>query len=165
MPATYFTTHASPLGELTLVASEEGLCGLYFTDHSPAPERKAWKRDNGTRFRFDAARAWLDTWFAGSRPRRLPRLSISKGTPFQRRVWEVLQTIPQGKTTTYGDIARAIGSPRAIRAVGAAVGRNPLSLFIPCHRVIGRDGTLTGYAGGLQRKTWLLEHEGVSLTT
>lgn len=160
MPATYFTTHASPLGELTLVASDEGLCGLYFQDHSPAPDRNGWKRDNGTR--FDAARAWLDAWLANARPRRLPKLSISQGTPFQRRVWEVLQTIPQGKTTTYGDIARAIDSPRAVRAVGAAVGRNPLSLFIPCHRVIGRDGTLTGYAGGLQRKAWLLKHEGVS---
>lgn len=160
MPATYFTTHASPLGELTLVASDRGLCGLYFKDHSPAPERTGWQRDNATR--FDAARAWLDAWFANAKPRRLPRLSISQGTPFQHRVWEVLQSIPQGKTTTYGDIARAIGSPRAVRAVGAAVGRNPLSLFIPCHRVIGRDGTLTGYAGGLQRKAWLLKHEGVS---
>lgn len=162
MPATYFTTHASPLGELTLVASDEGLCGLYFKDHSPAPERTRWQRDNGTR--FDAARAWLDAWFANARPRRLPRLSIHNGTPFQRRVWEVLQTIPQGKTITYGDIARTIGSPRAVRAVGAAVGRNPLSLFIPCHRVIGRDGSLTGYAGGLQRKTWLLDHEGATGT-
>jgi methylated-DNA-[protein]-cysteine S-methyltransferase len=160
MPATYFTTHASPLGELTLVASDEGLCGLYFKDHSPAPERNGWQRDNGTR--FDAARAWLDNWFANAKARRLPRLGIRKGTPFQRRVWEMLQTIPQGKTTTYGEIARAIGSPRAVRAVGAAVGRNPVSIFIPCHRVIGRDGSLTGFAGGLQRKTWLLKHEGVS---
>jgi methylated-DNA-[protein]-cysteine S-methyltransferase len=160
MHATYFTTHASPLGELTLVASDEGLSGLYFKGHNPAPERNGWKRDNGTR--FDAARAWLDAWFANAKPRRLPRFSITSGTPFQRRVWEVLQTIPQGETTTYGDIARTIGSPRAVRAVGAAVARNPLSLFIPCHRVIGRDGSLTGYAGGLRRKTWLLDHEGAA---
>lgn len=162
MHAPYFTNHASPLGELTLVASDEGLCGLYFKDHRPAPERKGWKRDNGTR--FDAARTWLDAWFADARPRRLPRISITTGTAFQRRVWDVLQTIPQGETTTYGDIARTLGSPRAVRAVGSAVGRNPLSVLIPCHRVIGRDGTLTGYAGGLQRKAWLLMHEGVSPT-
>lgn len=159
MPAICFTTHESPLGELTLAATDEGLCGLYFKGHKPAPGRKGWRRDDGPR--FDAARSWLDSWFAKARSRRLPRLSILSGTPFQRRVWDVLQTIPQGKTMTYGDIARSLGSPRAGRAVGAAVGRNPLSLFIPCHRVIGQDGSLTGYAGGLQRKTWLLSHEGV----
>jgi methylated-DNA-[protein]-cysteine S-methyltransferase len=158
---TCFTTHASPLGELTLAATDEGLCGLYFKGHKPAPKREGWKRDNGPR--FDAARSWLDAYFAGEKPRKLPAHVIASGTPFQRRVWEALRAIPRGKTTTYAELAAAIGSPKAVRAVGAAVGRNPLSILIPCHRVIGRDGSLTGYAGGLTRKKQLLALEGLNI--
>lgn len=160
-PSVYFTTHASTLGELTLVATDDGVCGLYFKGHKPAPKREGWKRDDGPR--FDAARKWLDTWLAGERPRQTPKLAIIGGTPFQRQVWEALRTIPRGKTTTYAELAEQIGSPKAVRALGAAVGRNPLSIFIPCHRVIGRDGSLTGYAGGLERKKRLLELEGVAI--
>ena len=156
---TYFTTHASPLGEIILAATENGLCGLYFKDHTPAPKREGWKRDNGPR--FDAALAWLDAYFAGEKPRKMPAHAIASGTPFQRSVWEALRDIPRGKTTTYAELAAAIGSSKAVRAVGAAVGRNPLSILIPCHRVIGRDGSLTGYAGGLARKKRLLALEGL----
>lgn len=159
--AIHFTTHASPLGELTLAATDEGLCGLYFKGHKPAPKRVGWKRDNGPR--FDAARTWLDAYFAGEKPRKLPAHAIAAGTPFQRSVWEALRTIPRGKTTTYAELAAAIGSPKALRAVGAAVGRNPISILIPCHRVIGRDGSLTGYAGGLTRKKHLLALEGLNI--
>jgi len=157
----YFTTHASPLGEITLAATEDGLCGIYFKGHTPAPKREGWKRDNGPR--FDAARTWLDTHFAGGKSRKLPSHAIVKGTDFQRCVWEALRAIPPGKTTTYAELAAAIGSPKAVRAVGAAVGRNPISILIPCHRVIGRDGSLTGYAGGLTRKKHLLALEGLNI--
>jgi len=159
-PSIHFTTHASPLGDLTLVATDEGLCGLYFKGHKPAPKREGWKR--GESPHLDAARVWLDACFAGEKPRKLPPLTFVGGTPFQRRVWEALREIPRGKTTTYAALATAIGSPKAVRAVGAAVGRNPLSILIPCHRVVGRDGTLTGYAGGLTRKKQLLALEGVT---
>jgi len=159
--AIHFTTHASPLGELTLAATDDGLCGLYFKGHKPAPKREGWKRDNG--LRFDAARTWLDAYFAGEKPRKLPAHAIAAGTPFQRSVWQALRAIPRGKTTTYAELATGIGSPKAVRAVGAAVGRNPLSILIPCHRVIGRDGSLTGYAGGLTRKKQLLALEGLNI--
>jgi methylated-DNA-[protein]-cysteine S-methyltransferase len=160
-PAVHFTTHASPLGDLTLAATEEGLCGLCFKGHKPAPERAGWKR--GDNAHLDAARAWLGAYFAGEKPRKLPQLTFVGGTPFQRRVWDALRDIPRGQTTTYAALASAIGSPRAARAIGAAVGRNPISILIPCHRVIGRDGTLTGYAGGLTRKKQLLALEGVNI--
>jgi len=160
-PVVHFTTHASPLGDLTLAANDDGLCGLYFKGHRPAPKRKGWKR--GESPHFDAAGAWLDAWFAGEKPRKLPPFTFVGGTPFQRRVWEALREIPRGKTTTYAELATAIGSPKAVRAVGTAVGRNPLSIFIPCHRVIGRDGSLTGYAGGLTRKKQLLALEGLNI--
>ena len=155
----YFTMQASPLGELTLAATDKGLCGLYFPSHQPAPKREGWKRDDGPR--FDGARAWLENFFAGKKPGKLPKLAPLQGTPFQRCVWDALRSIPRGKTTTYGEIAREIGAEKAVRAVGAAVGRNPLSLFIPCHRVVGKNGSLTGYAGGVERKKRLLELEGI----
>lgn len=156
----HFTTHASPIGELTLAATDEGLCGLYFKGHTPSPKRDGWKHDNGTR--FDAARAWLDAWFAGEKPHKQPAHVITGGTAFQRCVWSALRAIPIGQTTTYAELASAIGSPKATRAVGVAVGRNPLCILIPCHRVIGSDGSLTGYAGGVKRKKQLLALEGVT---
>jgi len=155
----YFTMQASPLGELTLAATDKGLCGLYFPSHQPAPKREGWKRDDGPR--FDGARDWLENFLSGKKPGKLPKLAPQEGTPFQRCVWDALRSIPRGKTTTYGEIAREIGAEKAVRAVGAAVGRNPLSLFIPCHRVVGKNGSLTGYAGGVERKKRLLELEGI----
>ena len=158
MPApVYFTTQASPLGDLTLCMTGGRLCGLYFEGHKPVPKHEGWIRDDGPL--FDAARTWLGAYFAGKKPRKRLPVDFRSGTSFQRRVWDALISIPYGETTSYAAIAAEIGSPRAVRAVGAAVGRNPLSIFIPCHRVLGRDGTLTGYAGGIDRKKHLLALE------
>ena len=152
--------HASPIGELTLVATDAGLCGLYFEGHKGAPDGDEWQP--GENAHLEAAREWLDRYFAGKGPGRLPRLAFMKGTSFQHRVWYALRQIPRGETRTYSNISHEIGSPRSVRAVGAAIGRNPISIFIPCHRVVGRDGTLTGFAGGMARKAWLLEHEAAA---
>ena len=105
--------------------------------------------------------AQLSAYFAGRR-RNFDLPLAPRGTPFQTTVWAQLQLIPFGETCAYGDIARRLDNPKAVRAVGAANGRNPIAVIIPCHRVIGNNGTLTGYAGGLDRKAWLLQHEGVS---
>jgi methylated-DNA-[protein]-cysteine S-methyltransferase len=106
-----------------------------------------------------AARAQLDAYFAGEITSFDLPLS-PRGTPFQQRVWAALRDIPFGETTSYGELARRIGDPKAVRAVGAANGRNPLPLVVPCHRVIGADGSLVGFGGGMDRKRWLLQHEG-----
>lgn len=161
--AILYTTQSSPLGTLTLAANGSALCGVYFPGHKPAPSgQDGWPRDDGPR--FDAAREWLHRYFAGETPGPLPDLAWTGGTGFQRRVWSALQSIPRGETRTYAGIARAIGAPAAVRAVGAAVGRNPLSILVPCHRVVGSSGALTGFAGGVERKRWLLTHEGSQAT-
>lgn len=153
------TRYESPIGTLTLVATAEGLCGLYFEQHKPAPKREGWHEQDDPR--FEAAKQWLRAYFAGETPRDMPPLAFTHGTPFQRRVWEALRLIPRGSTTTYAQLARSIGAEKAVRAVGAAVGRNPISILIPCHRVLGSSGSLTGFAGGVERKRWLLQHENV----
>ena len=155
----HFTEITSPLGTITLTATERGLSGLYFAGqkHWPA-DSSSWLRDDGTR--CDAARAWLSSYFSGEGRAVMPELDPASGTPFQTRVWQALKAIPKGQTATYGQIAGLIASPSASRAVGAAIGRNPISILIPCHRIIGSTGMLTGYAGGEDRKRWLLEHEG-----
>jgi methylated-DNA-[protein]-cysteine S-methyltransferase len=161
-PNIYFTTLGSPLGELTITATDKGLCGLFFADHKYWPVSKpTWLRDDGAR--FDAARQWLGDYFAGSKPARLPPLDFAHGTEFQHRVWHALQSIAPGQTKTYSEIAQIIGLGKAVRAVGTAIGKNPLSILVPCHRVIGSNGSLTGFAGGVDRKRWLLTHEGVTL--
>jgi methylated-DNA-[protein]-cysteine S-methyltransferase len=111
---------------------------------------------------FDETRRWLDLYFAGKNPDFTPQLA-PKGTPFQQRVWEILLTIPYGKTMSYGDVARQISPTMSAQAIGGAVGRNPIGIIIPCHRVIGADGSLTGYGGGLERKRWMLELENKEL--
>ena len=155
MTATH-TTIDSPLGELTLVAADGVLSGVYFPGHWYPPGRDTL----GTRTErgFERAEAELAEYFAGERtafdlPTRLA------GDDFQRRVWELIDRIPYGETTTYGEMAAELGDPTLARRVGAAVGRNPLSVVVPCHRVVGKDGKLTGYAGGLERKRFLLELE------
>ena len=151
----------TPLGPLTALASDAGLMGLWFDtqQHSPglmdAPEEPAQRWLAQTRVE-------LDDYFAGRR-RRFGMALAPQGTPFQEAVWRVLFTIACGDTTSYGRIARELGNPLASRAVGAAVGRNPISIIVPCHRVIGENGTLTGYAGGLDRKQALLDLEGAAL--
>ena len=111
---------------------------------------------------FDETRRWLDLYFAGKNPDFIPPLA-PQGTSFQQKVWDILLTIPYGKTVSYGDLARCIAPTMSAQAIGGAVGRNPIGIIIPCHRVIGADGSLTGYGGGQERKRWLLEFEGLCL--
>ena len=155
---TTFSTYASPLGELLLVARGGALAGIYFDGHRRGPRRdETWRRADEA---FDDARAALDGSFDDPRRGAEVALDLSVGTPFQRRVWAALQQIPPGETRSYGELAAALGVPGAARAVGSANARNPLSIVVPCHRVVGADGSLTGYAGGEARKRWLLAHEG-----
>jgi methylated-DNA-[protein]-cysteine S-methyltransferase len=148
------------LGRLTLVAGRAGLTGLYFEGHRHLPDPARFGPavpESDPRF-ADAA-AQLRAYLAGERVEFDVPLAAA-GTAFQRAVWSALDRIPHGSTTTYGAIAAALGSPKAVRAVGLAVGRNPISIIVPCHRVVGANGALTGYAGGVDRKRRLLELEG-----
>jgi methylated-DNA-[protein]-cysteine S-methyltransferase len=155
-----FSMFESPIGELILSGDDHGLTAIAFADSNKAPRiDSTWSRDDRA---FTRVADQLSAYFAGD----LTQFELDlapRGTPFQQRVWEALQRIPFGATTTYSRLAGALGDPHATRAVGLANGRNPLPIVIPCHRVIGADGTLTGYGGGLQRKQWLLAHEGVAL--
>lgn len=153
----YTTQFSSPLGDIILAATERGLCGLYFHDQRYLPQARAlWQKDEA---KFDRICQQLGDYFAGKNFVLDVPLDPITGTPFQHRVWRALQQIPLGQTWTYAQLAAHLGSRKAVRAVGSAVGRNPLSLIIPCHRVIGTNGSLTGYAGGIERKRWLLAHE------
>ncbi len=152
----------SPLGTMLLAAGDDGLCGAYFVGQKHFPRLdEHWRR--GDSALLAQARRELEEYFAGCRQRFSLPLA-PRGTAFQRRVWRALEQVAYGATLSYGELARRLGAPGAARAVGAAVGRNPLSLFIPCHRAVGGDGALTGYAGGIERKRALLELErGVML--
>ena len=152
MPTTHFTWTASPVGKLLLTGNGVALTGLHWDDAAP-PAGAA--EDAGP---FAAVLGELKAYFAGE----LTAFTVPVapcGTPFQQRVWAALLTVPHGATISYGEQARRLGVPSASRAVGAANGRNPLSIVVPCHRVIGGDGSLTGYGGGLVRKKWLLKFE------
>ncbi|MFJ1968548.1 methylated-DNA--[protein]-cysteine S-methyltransferase [Streptomyces sp. NPDC087903] len=146
----------SPYGPLTLVADEGALCGLYMTDqrHRP-PEESFGDRDDTP---FGEATDQLKAYFAGELKEFTLELRLS-GTPFQRSVWQQLLRIPYGETRSYGQLADALGNPAASRAVGLANGRNPVGIIVPCHRVVGAGGGLTGYGGGLERKQRLLDLE------
>ena len=151
----------SPIGMLRLVAEEGVLVGVFMQEHAhapaPAPAGEPVVAEQGEPVLEEAARQ-LAAWFAGERTTfDLPMRP--RGTPFQLAVWRALREIPYGETRSYRDIAAGLGQPKAVRAVGAANGRNPLSIVVPCHRVIGASGALTGYAGGMERKRWLLGHE------
>ena len=147
--------YASPLGEIVLAADGDALIGLWFSGqaHFGAGLRGA---EDGDCAVLREAKAWLDDYFAGKAPETLPKLR-PRGTVFQQRVWAELLRIPRGEAETYGALAERLGSHA--RAVGGAVGRNPISIMIPCHRVVGKDGSLTGYAGGTERKAALLKIE------
>jgi methylated-DNA-[protein]-cysteine S-methyltransferase len=154
---TLFSENESPIGPLLLSGDGDALTGLAFRRRASIPA--GWMRDDA---RFAAERAQLDEYFAGERvsfdfPMRL------EGAHFDRLVWRALEEIPYGTTTTYGEIAERIGKPGRARAVGAANGRNPIAIVVPCHRVIGAGGKLTGYGGGLERKRELLVLEGALL--
>ena len=157
----YTAHYTSPLGGITLASDGIALTGLYFDGEPGCPPcDAAHKKDLPV---FGEAVKWLDLYFAGNEPDFMPVLNPT-GTVFQQAVWKILRTIPYGATTSYGTIARRIEQETKKRmsaqAVGGAVGRNPISILIPCHRVIGADGSLTGYAGGLDKKEYLLRTEG-----
>ena len=154
-----FTTMFSPVGELTLVASDAGLVAILWENDTPDRVRLgAMTRDDEDPI-LAAAEQQLHAYFAGTLTRFTVPLDF-QGTDFQKSVWAALLTIPFGETRSYGEIARQIGRPSASRAVGAANGRNPISIIAPCHRVIGSNGALTGFAGGLEAKAFLLAIEG-----
>jgi methylated-DNA-[protein]-cysteine S-methyltransferase len=158
---------ASPIGTIVLIADGRGLCTLDFADHEPRMMRLLKLRHGDVKFTEAddplGASSRLRAYLAG-RLDALDGIPVEPGgTPFQRRVWAALREIPAGTTTSYGKLAARLGQPAASRAVGLANGSNPVSIVVPCHRVIGADGDLTGYGGGLERKRWLLEHEGVIL--
>ncbi|MBC7468547.1 MAG: methylated-DNA--[protein]-cysteine S-methyltransferase [Ramlibacter sp.] len=158
-PSTVQTRYASPLGTMLVAATDAGLAGLWFEGQRHLPDTGAWRHAPGHPV-LVAAVAQLHDYFAGRRTRFDLPLDLHGGTAFQQSVWRALLAIPPGRTTSYGDISQRVGRPSAVRAVGAAVGRNPVSIVVPCHRVLGRDGSLTGYAGGLERKSALLKLEG-----
>jgi methylated-DNA-[protein]-cysteine S-methyltransferase len=176
------TTLASPIGPLTLAARGERVCLLHFGADAPAIERLltrwypgepidahdappvdlAAPQSAGTGRHVEAVER-LRAYFGGD-VNALDAIDVElNGTPFQKQVWAALRTVRAGTTAAYTEIARMISAPAAIRAVGAANGANPVAVIVPCHRVIGANGTLTGYGGGLDRKRWLLEHEGLRL--
>jgi len=152
------TTFNSPLGPMTLAASAQGLCGVWFDGQAHQPDPQQWEMNTAHPL-LQAACSQLTAYFAAQAARFDLPLDMALGTPFQQSVWQRLQAIPYGVTQSYGEIARYLGQPAASRAVGAAVGRNPLSIIVPCHRVVGSNGALTGYAGGLERKIALLQLE------
>lgn len=156
----HVTTHldlASPIGQLRICARDHAIVGLDLPNHANAPQcgNSEARPDNPT---LQRAAAQLQQYFAGTR-RRFDLPLAAGGTEFQRIVWSALALIPFGETRSYGQIARQIGRPSASRAIGAANGRNPISIIVPCHRVIGADGSLIGYGGGEPAKRWLLDHE------
>ena len=151
--------YASPLGPMTLAATDRGLAGVWFDGQRHMPDTAAWPQRPDDPVLRRAARA-LDAYFAGAADafEGLP-LDLGHGTVFQQQVWQALLAIGHGRRSTYAALGQAMGRPAAVRAVGAAVGRNPISVVVPCHRVLGADGSLTGYAGGLPRKAALLQLE------
>lgn len=161
----YTASVPSPLGPLLLAGSDDALTGLWLPGQryfgSGLPAEAAVAPENPP---LRSAAKWLEAYFAGKRPVSGELMLAPQGSEFQKLNWSLLTEIPCGETVTYGDLAleaeKRLGHRTFARAVGAAVGRNPISIIIPCHRVIGADGSLTGYAGGLDKKEWLLRHEG-----
>jgi methylated-DNA-[protein]-cysteine S-methyltransferase len=153
-----FTFLESPIGRLLLTCDGEALTGVFMDLQRPPQDMDGV--EDASVDPLPGAVQQLNEYFAGTRREFLLPLRMH-GTAFQRRVWQRLTEIPYGTTWSYGQLARRIGNPKASRAVGLANGRNPISILVPCHRVIGADGSLTGYGGGLERKRWLLAHEGL----
>lgn len=158
---TYYTLMQSPLGQMQLISDGAALTGLFTNEHKNGPHPgEDWVRDDNHALLTEARRQ-IAAYFAGQR--KTFDLPLSpRGTEFQRRVWDALGGIPYGTTISYGELARRIGDPKAFRAVGLANGSNPISIIVPCHRVIGANGKLTGYGGGIERKKALLELEAPS---
>ena len=154
----YYDFYASPHGEMLLVASDDALCGVHFEGEKYFPEiAPEWQRNTRHAVLRQAARE-LSEYFGGTRERFDIALA-PEGTPFQVAIWKAISTVRFGETITYGELARRAGCPGSVRAAGAATGRNRLTIFVPCHRIVGANGSLTGYAGGLDRKRALLALE------
>jgi O-6-methylguanine DNA methyltransferase len=157
----------TPLGPMLALASDDALCALEFSAESRMTRLNArlgrwfapYEVEDGPSGVIDGVRRWLEGYFSGTSAEVNSLPLEMRGAPFEQRVWKALQDIPPGATSTYGAIAKQLGSAGASRAVGMANGANPVAIIVPCHRVIGSDGTLTGYGGGLDRKRFLLEHE------
>ncbi len=158
VPQHVYKRMASPVGTLRLAATDEGLAAILWENDRPSRVRLNVIGEANDHPILVAAERQLTEYFAGRRTQFSVKLDAS-GTVFQRTVWDALLTIPFGETRSYADIARHIGNPRAVRAVGTASGKNPLSIVVPCHRVVGSSGALTGFAGGLEVKAWLLALE------
>ena len=160
---TVAVSYPSPLGEMLLTADTAGLTGLWFVGQKYFPQDLEENRQKADLPIFQEVKRWLDIYFSGREPDFMPPLHLT-GTPFQKEVWDILLTIPYGKTLTYGDIANQLAAKRGLthmsaQAVGGAVGRNPVSIIVPCHRCVGSKGQLTGYAGGIDKKKALLALE------
>lgn len=161
----YICHYKSPLGGITMASDGNALTGLWFDGQKYFAEGLAETAAAKTLPVFDEAMRWLDIYFSGRRPDFTPLLNL-KGTAFRKEVWQLLLQIPYGQTTTYGELAAQLAAHRGLKqmsaqAVGGAVGHNPISIIVPCHRVIGTGGSLTGYAGGLDKKLALLKLEGI----
>ena len=162
----YYTTYQAPTGKITLASAGKSLCGLWNGTHKYIYKDMEKQDDLPI---FNATKMWLGSYFAGKKPsiKELPLAPV--GSEFRQAVWKILCGIPYGETITYGDIAKAMAKKMKIpkmasQAVGGAVGHNPISIIIPCHRVVGANGSLTGYGGGIHIKIKLLEHEGVDMS-
>ena len=157
-----YTEAISAQGPVYLAATERGLAGMWFTNQRHLPDVSSWQRRDTLKHQpvLQEAFKQLQAYFAGKLQQFDLPLDLSAGTAFQQSVWQAILTIPYGKTATYSAVSRALGNPLAIRAVGTATGRNPIGIIVPCHRVMGADGSLTGYAGGLDRKQAFLTLEG-----
>ncbi len=169
-PDELLATHTTPLGTVYIAVGDAGLRGLWFDGQKHFENQKNWQNTHFVQHPWQSllqkTQHWLDGYFSAVASKRLSfppfdgPLDLSGGTEFQQMVWRALLRIGSGQTATYGAVAASIARPSAVRAVGAAVGRNPISIVVPCHRVLGTNGALTGYAGGLHRKTALLTIEG-----
>jgi methylated-DNA-[protein]-cysteine S-methyltransferase len=160
-PRTVITHADTRLGPVTMAATGQGLAGLWFAGQKHHPDTRGWRTEDDNPWLIQA-RAQLADYLAGRRTGFDLPLDLRSGSVFQQAVWNALCNIPAGSTTSYGAVSRQIGRPSAVRAVGAAVGRNPVSIIVPCHRVLGANGALTGYAGGLERKAALLALESAA---
>jgi methylated-DNA-[protein]-cysteine S-methyltransferase len=161
----YIFDYDSPLGAITMASDGKALTGLWFNDQKYFAYTLSRDHIKKPLPVFEQTALWLDIYFSGEEPDFEPELAL-RGSEFRQSVWRVLRTIPYGRTITYGDIARLIAAERGLphmsaQAVGGAVGHNPISIIVPCHRVVGSDGSLTGYAGGIDKKRRLLELEGI----
>jgi len=164
----FVNKYESPLGVITMASDGESLTGLWFDGQKYYADTLTEDHKTGALPVFEETKTWLDAYFSGRNPGAIPPVRFIGGSQFRREVWNILTQIPYGKTTTYKDIAAEIArryklKSMSAQAVGGAVGRNPLSIIVPCHRVLGSDGSLTGYAGGIDRKVKLLEIEHILL--